>query len=371
LESKAQLDSGVNEAKNEKVTRGPKDAFTENYQTNIGLIRRRIKTEDLWLEEFVLGTKSKTKVGIMYVKGIASQPLVDKIIEKVKNINIDSIPDSNYVVELISNNKNSVFANYMSTERPDRASNLLLDGRIAIVVENTQYITIIPATFLDFFQSTEDLYQKVRNVNTVRFIRLIAFLIATIGPAIYIALTTYNLEAIPQKLVINLTTQREGVPFPTVFETIMMIIVFEILRETDTRLPNAIGNSLSIVGAIVLGQAAVSAGIVSPITIIVVSATAISGMISSNMDMVQGIRWWRFILIIFAAFFGIFGVVISGLLFMISTCSIKSFGVPFMAPIFPFIKSEQQNSLFLTNKFKFRKRDSLTAEGDNTRTGGQ
>lgn len=364
LETKVQLDSGILESKNEMVIKGPKDSFTENYQTNIGLIRRRIKTEELWLEELIVGSKSKTKVGIMYVNNIAKKDLVTKIIDKLKNIEIDGIFDSNYVVEMISENKNNVFANYISTERPDQVSMHLLDGRIAIIVENTQYVIVIPALFIDFFQTTEDFYQKVLNVNLTRFVRLIGFLVALVGPAIYIAITTFNIEAIPENLVMSLTAQRNGVPFPTVVETLMMIITFEVLRETDSRLPSAIGSSLSIVGAIVLGQAAVAAGIVSPITIIVVSITAISGMISYNMDMVGGVRWWRIIFLILASLFGLFGVLIAGLLFIINTTSIKSFGDPYMTPFAPFYRNQQGNAIFLSNKRKFEKRNPLTTKNN-------
>jgi spore germination protein KA len=291
LETRAQLNSGIKESQNEMVVKGPKDAFTENYQTNIGLIRKRLKTEDLWLEEIMVGTKSKTRVGIMYVKSIASKKLVDMVLKKVKEIKIDSIFDSNYIIELISGNKSSVFANYLSTERPDLTSMHLLDGRIAIIVENTQYIVIVPGLFVDFFHTTEDFYQKVSNVNFTRVVRLIAFFVAIIVPAFYIAIATYNVEAIPDKLLMSFVTQRMGVPLPTVDETIMMIIVFEIIRETDTRLPNAIGSSLSIVGALVLGQAAIQASVVSPITIIVVAMSSICGMITYNMDMTGGVRW--------------------------------------------------------------------------------
>ncbi|MFA5410062.1 MAG: spore germination protein [Bacilli bacterium] len=367
IETKAKLDSGVQDAKSEQIIKGPKDAFTENYQTNIGLIRKRIKSKDLWLEELIVGNKSKTKVGIMYVKDIASKKLVDEIVEKIKKIDIDGIFDSNYIIEMISENKKNVFANYLSTERPDNASIHLMDGRIAIVVENTQYVVIIPAMFVDFFHSTEDYYQKVTNVNLTRMIRTIAFFITLLTPAIYVAISTYNLEAIPAKLLISFSTQREGVPLPTIIEIMAMTITFELLRETDAKTPSAIGSSLSIVGALVLGQAAVAAGIVSPITIIVVSITAISGLIVYSVDMVNGIRWWRLIFLVFAALAGIYGILIASLIFIINVSSIKSFGIPFLTPFAPFYKREQHNAFFLTNKRKFSKRNHLTAKDNYER----
>jgi spore germination protein KA len=220
----------------------------------------------------------------------------------------------------------------------------LLDGRIAIVVENTPYVIVIPALFVDFFHSPEDLYQKVLNVNVTRIIRLIAFLITVLAPGIYVTMSTYNLEAIPTKLLISFSSQRAGVPLPIILETIMMMITFEILKETDTRAPSAIGSSLSIVGALVLGQAAVTAGIVSPITVIVIAITSISGLISYSVDMVNGVRWWRLVFLVFASFVGLYGVLIAGILFNLSIASIKSFGLPYLIPFAPFYKDDQRLS---------------------------
>lgn len=362
IETRTKLDSGVAEAQNETVTKGPKDAFTENYQTNLGLIKKRIKSESLLLDEYIIGNKSKTKVGIVYDKDIAPKDLVDQITEKIKNISIDALFDSNYIIEMISGNEKNVFPNYLSTERPDFVSMNILEGRIAIVVENTPYVVIVPSLFVDFFHTPEDYYQKSTNVNLTRIIRVIALIITLLVPAVYIAISTYNLEAIPTNLLISFSTQREGVPLPTTIEIIMMIITFEILKETDTRAPSAFGSSLSIVGALVLGQAAVAAGIVSPITIIVVAITAISGLIAYSADIVNGVRWWRLIFIVFASFAGLFGVLIAGFFFVINICSIKSFGVPYLTPFAPFVAREQNNAIFLTNKRKYETRNHLTTQ---------
>jgi len=362
IETRFQLDSGIQEAKDEYVLKGPKDAFTENYQMNIGQIRRRVKTEKLWLKEVELGTKSKTKVGIMYVSDIASEELVKQVISRIEDIEIDAILGSNYIIETISENKRNVFPNYLSTERPDFVAMSLLEGKIAIIVENTQYIVIIPALFVDFFHSTEDLYQKTINTTYTRMIRIIALLITLLVPAVYIAITTFNHEAIPESLVINFASQRSGVPFPTIIEAILMIITFEILRETNLRIPSTLGSALSIVGAIVLGEAAVSAGIVSPIMVIVVAITSISGLTVSSSDIINGIRWWRIIFIVLASLSGLLGVLIASILFIVNLASIKSFGIPYLAPLAPYDKDNQKDSLFLFNEHKFYKRNSLTAK---------
>ncbi len=362
IETRFQLDSGIQEAKDEYVLKGPKDAFTENYQTNIGQIRRRIKTEKLWLKEVELGTKSKTKVGIMYISDIANTELVEQVINKIKDIEIDAIFGSNYVIETISENKRNVFPNYLSTERPDFVAMNLLDGRIAIIVENMQYVIIIPALFVDFFHSTEDLYQKSINTTYTRLIRIAALLITLLVPAIYIAITTFNQEAIPESLIVNFAAQRSGVPFPALIEAILMIITFEILRETNLRIPSTLGSALSIVGAIVLGEAAVSAGIVSPIMVIVVAITSISGLTVSSSDIINGIRWWRIIFIVLASFSGLLGVLIASILFIVNLASIKSFGIPYLAPLAPYNKDDQINAVFISNKYKFFKRNTLTAK---------
>lgn len=368
IETKASLDSGVLEAGSETVIKGPKDAFTENYQTNIGLVRKRIKTDTLWFNEITIGTRSQTKIAIMYLYDIANIKLVQKITKKIKKINIDSIMDSNYIIDLISENKRSLFPNYISTERPDRVTKELLEGKIGIIVENTPFAVIIPASFFDFFRTTEDLYKKTINANFTRITRFIAFFLAVLLPAVYIAIITYNHEAIPKDLILSFYSQREGVPFPTVVEAALMIIVFEILKEADTRIPNTIGSALSIVGALVLGEAAVNAGIVSAITVIVIATTAISGLIVYSFDLVNGIRIWTFIFIIFASLAGIFGILCSGLLFIIYMSSINSFGIPYLSPVAPFNIKNQDNAVIITNKGKFFKRDFLTAKKNLKRT---
>lgn len=370
MECKKSLDSGVTAAQAEIVIKGPKDAFTENYETNIGLIRKRMKSEKLWLEEQIVGTRSKTKVGIMYVEDIVDKELVKYVIEKIKNFNVDAIMDSNYIVEMMSGNKRNAFSNFLSTERPDMVNMHLLNGKIAIIVENTQYVVVIPTVFTDFFHTSEDLYHKSINVNYTRVIRFLAFFITIFTPAIYIAITTHNHEAIPQELLISFSAQRDGVPFPSIVEAILMIITFEILKESDLRMPNTIGSALSIVGALVLGEAAVQAGVVSPIMVIVIAITSISGLISASPDLVYGVRLWRLLFLIASATLGLIGIFISSLIFIINLVSIKSFGIPYFSPLAPFNTKNQDNAIFFTNKRKFFKRDVLTAKQNKHRSAG-
>ena len=366
IEFKKTLDSGINTVDNEKVIKGPKDGFTENYQTNIGLIRKRIRNEKLCLEEMCVGEKSKTKVGILYVSDIVSDKLVTLVKEKVKEINIDSILDSNYIYEFIRND-DSLFPTIISTERPDLVSYKLLNGKIAIVVDNTPYVIVLPAFFMEFFHTMDDYYQNNKVVVYARIMRIIAFIISVSSPAIYIALITYNHEIIPTNLLINFTVQKEGVPFPTVIEALILSITFEILRETDIRSPSTLGSALSIVGALVLGDAAVNAGLVSPIMVIIIAITSISEMIFNINDVSNVIRLWRLLFMFLASIAGMIGVFIAIILLISEICSINSFGVPFLYPIAPFDMVDQGNDIALTEKYKLSLRNKLTAKKNRIR----
>ncbi len=359
LETKAILNSPIANAKSETVLKGPNDAFNENYQTNIGLIKRRLKTGNFCVEELIVGRISKSKVGIAYIKGIASQELIDYIKNKIASIDIDAIIDTNYIIDTINGNTNNIFPTHISTERPDFVSTQLLEGKMAIVVENSKLVAILPIVFLEMFHNPEDFYQTPINANYTKIIRYLAFSITILTPAIYIAMITYNHETISTSLLINFSMQRDGVPLPSVFEALLMILTFEILKETDARIPNIIGSSLSIVGALVLGEAAVAAGIVSPIMVIVIAITSISGFILSHFDVSNGCRWWRLLFLLLASVAGMIGVFVAGFIFLINLASTKSLGVPYLTPLAPLFPKDLGNILFVSKKAKFLKRASF------------
>ena len=336
VETKENLDRTITEPVTEVAVRGPKDGFVENFQKNVGLIRKRIKDENLVLNEKKIGRRSKTKIGLMYIKDIAKPEFIKYIENKLKGIDIDAIIDSNYIVELIEDSKKTDFPVTLVTERPDVASFYLLQGRAVIVVENTPFAIVVPVFMEDFIKNIDDYYQKDSNIFITKIIRYIAFIITLFTPALYIALITFDQEAIPTELLISFATQREGVPFPAAIEALLMIGAFEILRESDYRVPNVAGNTLSIVGALILGDAAVSAGIVSPIMIIVVAITTISGMMFTDINMVNAVRKWRIIHLFFASIAGLFGFGISVLMFITKLSSIDSFTKPYTYPISPF-----------------------------------
>ncbi len=335
VETKGSLDRTISTPTVENTVKGPKDAFTENYQSNIGLIRKRIKSEKLVIEENKIGRRSKTKVGLAYIYDIARPDVINHIKEKLMSIDIDAILDSNYIMELIEEKGKTNFPTVISTERPDLVSNYLLQGRIALIVENSPFALVIPAFLDDFINNIEDNYQKSSDVTLTKFVRYIAFFITIFTPAIYIALTTYNQEAIPTELLISFVAQREGVPFPAFLEAFLMILSFEILREGDYRVPGASGSTLSIVGALILGDAAVSAGIVSPIMIIVIAITTISGLMFSDLNMLNALRHWRIIFLVLAAVSGLIGLGVATMLLFIKITSTTSFEKAFSYPVAP------------------------------------
>ncbi len=356
VETKANLDRGIDESKSEAIIRGPKDSFTENYMTNIGLIRKRIKDNNLVFDELKIGRRTKTKVSLTYINNIVEEKYIKKIKEELKKLDVDGLIDSGPIRDYLTKKNHCAFPTIISTERPDNCIQSLLNGKIVLIIENTPFSLIIPGLFIDIFHTPEDNYQEPINITITRILKFIGFFITLFTPAIYIALTTYNFEIIPDNLLISIAIQRQGVPFPTVIETILMLITFEILRESDIRLPNQMGAAVSIVGALVLGDAAVSAGIVSPIVIIVVAITSVSGLLFTDIDVVNGIRIWRFIFIIAATLLGLIGLIISGIMFITKLSSLEILDIPYLSTISPFNLEAQKNGILKFPKTKIKNR---------------
>lgn len=348
IETKADLDRGISESSSEPIVRGPKDSFTENNAINLGLIRKRIKDPNLIFKEILVGRRTKSKVTIAYIKDIANKKRTLEIEKTINNIDIDGILDSGYIREFLTGN--SLFPQVISTERPDLASSSLLDGKITILVENSPYVLIIPGMFVDFLHSPEDNYQKPFNSSFLRIIRFLCFFMTIIGPALYIALMTFNPEIIPDELLVSLASQREGVPFPTALEVLVFVITFEILRQADIHSPTVSGSAMNIVGAIVLGDAAVSAGIVSPIAIIVVAITSICELVFYDVDIISALRIWRILFIISTIFLGIIGLVFIFVIFIFKLCSLDTFRVSYMSPISPISIAGLKQFFFRINR---------------------
>ena len=365
FENRAVTYSGVEKSEIEKSLKGPTDSFTENYQINTGMIRRRLKSENLWIKESTIGNKSKTKVALFYLNDICDNDFVNQVYTKIQNINIDYVGNANYILDAISNSNRGIFPTNLTTQRPDLVCQLLLEGRIALMVENSNEVIILPCMFIDFFKNPDDYYQKGLNVIASRFIRIVSIFLAIFTPAIYISLMAFNLEAIPSNLLINFSIQRDGVPFSTVFEILVMGFMFQILRESDMRFPGNGGSSLSIVGALVLGQAAVEAGIASPITIIIVGISSVASLAFNSIELINSIRWWQLILIILASFFGFIGVLFGSVILVTFLVSQKSCGKPYFSPFEPFNKKAQKDAIIITKNAKFNPNEVFSKEDEN------
>lgn len=362
IETKATLDRGVSESTSETIIRGPKDSFTENHNINLGLIRKRIKDSNLWFEDTQVGVRTKTKVTVAYIKDIVPNKKVQRILNDLKKIDIDGVLDGGYIRELIEKKQKSIFPKLISTERPDLTCSSLLNGKIVILVENTPFVLILPATLSDFFQSAEDNYQKSFNASFNRILRVICFFISLLTPALYIALMTYNHEILPDQLLISLAVQRDGVPFPTAIEVLLFVLTFEVLREADVHVPSFSGGAMSIVGALILGDAAVAAGIVSPIVIIVVAATSISELVFYDIDIIDAIREWRILFIISASFLGIIGFMVAFIIFIAKLASLECLGTPYLTPFSPLNIRGIKDSIIRVSRKKMKYRPSYLTD---------
>ena len=356
FETKAKLDRSISEPTSEPTVKGPKDSFNENYNINIGLIRRRIKDKNLYIKELTLGSKTKTKVSIIYMNDIVDKELLDNVINKVSSIKSDKILDTYYIKELIKHENKSTFPTIKATEKPDTIAKCLTEGKICILSENSNSVLIIPTFFIDFFYTNEDNYQKSFFVYFVKVIRILALFITIFAPSIYLSLITYDQQMLPTDLLINFSLQRASVPFPALVEAFLLMFTFELLYEADALTPTTRGTSLSILGALVLGDAAVSAGIVSPIMVIVVAITAISSIFFTYQDFQSFIRLYRYMLMLLASFFGIIGILFGFIFIITNLCSVKSFDKPFLIPISPILNKPKKqlikNALIIQNTNK-------------------
>ena len=351
--------SGVLPPENQVVLRGPREAFTSNIRTNTALIRRIVSSSKLRLEQMKIGTLSETVVGIMYIEGVAHDKIVQEVRKRIKNIKIDGTLGSGYIEDFITDNPWTLFPQVMYTERPDTAAGHLLEGKIIIIVDGTPFILSVPVTYLMFFQSADDYYLNWQLSTFLRLLRMLTFLIALTLPSLYVAITTFHQELLPTTLLVSLAAQREGVPFPAFVEALLMEFTFEVLREAGVRLPRAIGQAVSIVGALVLGTAAVEAGIVSPAMVITVSMTAISSFTAPYVEIVSSARLLRFGLLMLAASFGLFGILFGVMLISIHLTTLRSFGIPYLQGIAPFNLTDQKDLFMRVPRFLMKSRPRL------------
>lgn len=353
LEVKKNLTRSIEKPMTETTIRGALDAFTENIETNVGLIKRRLKTNKLWNEDMELGKYTKNKISILTIKGLTNSKIKDNIINKLNSLEIDGVTDTGTLKHLIENETKTIFPTSITTERPDKVASSLLRGKTVIIIDNCPFALIMPVDINDFFLSQDDKDSNYINNSLTRILRYLAFFITVLTPGIYIALTTFNQEMIPLELLTSFASQRSTVPFPAFFEALLMFVSFEILRESDYRIPNVSNSALSIVGALILGEAAVNAGIVSPIMIIIVAITAISALVIVEPELSNAIKWYRIFFMLGGTTIGIFGIFIVFIIFTTNLCSINSYGKSFTMPFTP-INDDIKNSII---KFPLLKRN--------------
>lgn len=317
----------ISEPTAENVVKGPREGFTESISINLSLIRRKILTPDLKFQYKDIGMHTKTKVCIVYLKGVANEKIIKELNTRLEKINIDGILESGYIEEFIRDAPFSPFQTIGHTERPDVVAAKLLEGRIALVVDGTPFVLTLPYIFIEYFQFNEDYYNNFVFSSINRLLRILAFFLTTSIPALYLSLVTYHQELIPTPLIVSIAAAREGVPFPTVFEAFALGIVFEILREAGVRLPTPIGSTVSIVGALVLGDAAVKARFVSAPIVIVIALTGISSFLLPRM--LGPLFIIRYIFLFLSALLGLYGYLLGVIGLFIHLVSLRSFGMPY------------------------------------------
>ncbi|CAM4405808.1 spore germination protein KA [Paenibacillus endophyticus] len=358
---------GVTEPQSQTVIRGPREGFSESIRINTALVRRKIKDPNLWLETNPIGRISKTDVAIMFIKGIANEKVVNEVRIRLARIDTDAILESGYIEEFIQDETYTPFPTIYNTERPDVVAAGLLEGRVAILVDGTPFVLLAPALFTQFLQTAEDYYQRADISSLLRILRFVSLFIALFAPSIYIAITTFHQEMIPTPLLINFAAQREGIPFPAFVEAILMEVTFEILREAGVRMPRAVGQAVSIVGALVIGQAAVEAGLVGPTMVIIVSITAISNFVIPSYSLGISVRMMRFILMMLAASFGLFGILVGIIALVLHLCSLRSFGIPYMSPFGPLDMEDQNDNLIRLPHWLQHRRPRYISQGNEIR----
>ncbi len=326
---------GVMQPENEATVRGPRHSFNETLRTNTALLRRIIKSPLLKTESLYIGRHTRTHVVLAYLERLVDEDVLAEVHRRLSRIEIDGVLESGYLEELIEDNPYSPFPTMEISERPDKVAAAILEGRIAIMTDGTPVTLIVPTLFVQFLEASEDYYLRYPTSIIVRFLRLLVLNVALLLPSLYVAVTTFHQEMIPTPLLISIAGAREGTPFPALVEALLMELAFETLREAGLRLPRVVGQAVSIVGALVIGEAAVRAGLVSSAMVIVVAFTGIASFALPSYTMASGLRLLRFPMIIMAGFLGLYGILLLSLWILIHLMSMRSFGVPYLSPISP------------------------------------
>jgi spore germination protein KA len=325
----------VDTPKTETVVKGSQEGFTESLRTNVTLVRKIIKNENLVTEMLSVGNTNHSNCAVMYLEGITNSKVVQEVKKRLKRIDTGFILGEGMIEQFIEDNSLMLFPQVISTERPDRTASFIMEGQVVIIAEGTPFAMAAPVTFFGLFHTSEDTYVRWPGGAFLRLIRMFGLFCATFLPGLYVALTLYHIEMIPTELLISIARAKELVPFPTLLEVLMMEVAFELIREGGIRVPSVIGQTLGIVGALILGQAAVAAGLVSPLLVIIVSITGLGSFAIPNYTLAIAIRIERFLFIFAGAVLGFYGISLMAVLLAYFACSMKSFGVPYFVPVAP------------------------------------
>jgi spore germination protein len=336
----------VEEPVTESLVRGPREGFTETLRTNTALLRRRLRDPNFKIRQFRTGRRSQTDCALAYVEGIVRPDVVEEVKKRLETIDIDFILETGDLEQLVEDSPFSIFPQVQYSERPDKVVAGLLEGRVAILVDGTPFVIMVPSVFGHFFTSPEDYYERWLIGSLLRSLRILGSYVATFLPGLYVALTSFHPGLWPLPLAMAIAAGREGIPFPSVVEALIMEVAFELLREAGARLPRPIGETIGIVGGIIIGDAAVRSKLVSPIMVVVVSLTAIASFVIPAYNLAISFRILRFPLTVAAGTLGLYGIILGFILINVHMVSLKSFGVVYLSPYVPYRPNDWKDAMF-------------------------
>lgn len=366
ISSKGYPNMGVTQVQSEKVIRGSREGFTDSVKVNSALVRKRLRDTRMKVEERFLGVRSNTLVQILYIEDLVHEELLEEVKERLEEYEIDGIMDTGMLEQLTEESWSSPFPQYQTTERPDRAAQELLNGKIVIFSDNSPSGLIVPGTFQGFMESSEDWYNRFEMASFLRVLRYFAMLIATLLPGMYLAVIRFHTQILPENLILSFAEAREGVPFSSITELVLLELAFELIREAGVRIPGQLGNTIGIVGGLIIGQSAVTANIVSPIVVIIVALTALGSMAIPNEEFASAFRILKYGFLFLGGYLGIFGIVLGGYMVMAHLGGLLSFGIPYMVPFVKRGSEKYAGSGILRLPFRKRCRRPLFAKNDES-----
>ena len=355
----------VSEPITEGEIRGPRDGFIENLQSNMVLIRTRIKDYELRFESYKIGTRTKTDIALAYIEDLVNDSILNELRSRLNRIDVDSILESANIEELIEDSPNSIIPQTEHTERPDKASAAILDGRVVILVDNTPFALIIPSVFWGFIHPSGDNYERRFSATFLRSIRIIAIFLSMSLSSYYVLLSSFHQEMLPTSFALKIAEGRSGVPFPAIIEAFTMEFALQVMKEAGLRMPQPIGQIVSIVGTFIIGQAAVSAGVVGPVLVIFIALAAICSFAIPANSLGTSIRLLSYMLLVLSSILGIFGYLGGIIVIFLHLLSLRSFGEPFLAPIFPYYKGGAKDIFIRLPIWKTTKRPHTGNPKDN------